>query len=87
MEDKAYYVLVNSTNEGWALYNALREQGCACRISPTPRGLQACCGMSILVKPQDLPAVEKALALPGMPSHEGIVELDNQINPNRDVYC
>ena len=87
MEDTAFYILVKSSTAGMALYSALRKEGCMVRISPVPRGLQACCGVSLLVKPVDMPAVRTALEKPGMPGYEDIVELENQINPNRDVYC
>lgn len=87
MDEKAYYILVESSTAGMALYQALRKQGCVVRISPVPRGLQACCGVSLLVKPQHIEAVRAALDLPGMPPNEGVVELENQINPRRDVFC
>ena len=70
-----------------ALYTALRDAGCVARIAPVPRGLQACCGVSLLVKPEHIDAVRAALDLPGMPPNEGVVEMENQINPHRDVYC
>ncbi|MDO5334655.1 MAG: DUF3343 domain-containing protein [Coriobacteriia bacterium] len=85
--ERSYYVLVEGTTEGMALYAALRDAGCKVRISPVPRGLQSCCGMSLLVKADDMPDVRAALELPGMPGYERIVEMENQINPNRDVYC
>lgn len=87
MADKAYYILVEGTTEGMALYQALRGAGCFCRISPVPRGLQACCGLSILVNPEDIEAVRKVIDEPGMPGYVDIVELDNQIDPKRDRYC
>lgn len=87
MADTAFYILVESSTTGFALYQKLRDAGCKTRISPVPRGLQACCGMSLLVNPEDMPAVREALDAPGMPPYEDIVELENQINPKRDVYC
>ena len=64
MAEKAYYILVESSTAGWALYTALREAGCVARIAPVPRGLQACCGVSLLLftsflrarRPQHAPA-------------------------------
>ena len=87
MAEKAYYILVESSTAGWALYTALRDAGCVAHIAPVPRGLQACCGVSLLVKPEHIAAVRAALERPGMPSHEGVVELENQIDPHRDVFC
>ena len=87
MEDTAFYILVESSTAGMALFTALRKEGCRVRISPVPRGLQACCGVALLVNPSDMPDVRRALELEGMPGYEGIVELENQLNPNRDVFC
>ena len=82
-----YYILVESTTAGWALYSALKDAGCSCRIAPVPRGLQACCGMSVLVNSDAIDAVRAALNQPGMPGYIDIVEMENQYNPHRDVYC
>ncbi|MDO4501770.1 MAG: DUF3343 domain-containing protein [Coriobacteriia bacterium] len=87
MAEKAYYILVESSTTGMALYQALRAAGCVARISPVPRGLQACCGVSLLVKPEHIDDVRAALDQPGMPPYEDVVELENQINPRRDVFC
>lgn len=83
----AYYILVESTTAGWALHNALKGEGCKVRIAPVPRGLQACCGMSILVNPEDMAPVREALAKPGMPGYERIEELQLDLDPKRDRYC
>ena len=85
--EKAYYILVEGSTEGMALYTALRKAGCTCRISPVPRGLQACCGMALLVTPEHIDDVRSALEQLGMPGFVKIVEFENQINPKRDVYC
>lgn len=85
--DIVYYILVESTTAGWSLYSFLKEQGCACRIAPVPRGLQACCGMSVLVKAADMDAVRIALKDPFAPSYVDIAEMENPYNARRDVYC
>lgn len=87
MPATSFYILVNSTTEGMALYQALRACGCKVRISPAPRGVQVCCGVSLLVNPEDMPAVRQALKRPDMPGYVDVVELPNQIDPHRDVYC
>lgn len=87
MADTSFYVLVESATTGMALYEYVRAQGCKARIAPVPRGLTACCGMSLLVNPADIDCVKKALVLPKAPPHERVVELENQINPHRDQYC
>ena len=87
MADTTFYVLVESSTVGWQLYNKLRSAGASLRISPVPRGLQACCGMSLLVEPKDIDKVKSLLEQPGMPPYEDIVEIQNQRDPTRDVYC
>ncbi|MDO4182289.1 MAG: DUF3343 domain-containing protein [Coriobacteriia bacterium] len=87
MTATVYYILVESTTQGWALYNALRAADCACRIAPVPRGLQACCGMAVLVESDAIEGVRAALAAPEMPGYVDIVQMENQYNPKRDVYC
>lgn len=85
--DLVYYILVNSATDGWALYSFLKEAGCTCRIAPVPRGLQACCGMSVLVKAADMDAVRIALEDSSAPAYVDIVEMENPYNARRDVYC
>lgn len=87
MAQTAFYILVDSTTEGMALYSYLRAHGCAVRISPAPRGVQACCGVSLLVEPDAMPAVRLTLKADDAPAYVDIVELPNQIDPKRDVYC
>ena len=87
MSSTVFYLLVESTTQGWSLYQHLKGAGCACRIAPVPRGLQACCGMSVMVDAADMEAVRAALALSECPGYVDIVEMENQYNPKRDVYC
>ena len=42
-----WYALVDSATEGFAAYQTLRGAGFDVRIAPAPRGVQACCGMSV----------------------------------------
>lgn len=87
MAASAYYILVESTTAGWALYTALKGEGCAVRVAPVPRGLQACCGMSILVDPSNIDEVRAVLSKSGTPSYDAIVEHGLDLNPRRDRYC
>lgn len=87
MAKTAFYLLVNSTTEGMALYRGLREQGCRVRVAPVPRDVTACCGVSVMVEPDDMPAVRAALAAdPSLPCKD-VVELKGAIDPGRDVFC
>ena len=82
-----FYVLVNSSTEGMALFMRLREAGCKVRVAPAPRGATTCCGMSIMVNPEDMPAVRAALEANPTWAYDRVVELPNDINPHRDRYC
>lgn len=82
-----FYVLVNSTTEGMSLYARLREAGCKVRVAPAPRGATTCCGVSLAVEPQDIDAVRAALDADPSLAFDRIVELENAVDPSRDVYC
>ena len=83
---KSYYVLVLSHTDGMALYEHLRKQGYQLRIAPAPRAATSCCGMSLLVNPEDIKEVRVAIERSGI-AIDRIVELENQIDPLRDRYC
>lgn len=82
-----FYVLVDSSTEGFSLYTHLRQQGCQVRIAPAPRGHTACCGMSIMADASDIPDVRAALDADPSLRYDRIIELENPIDPHRDVYC
>ncbi len=85
--DTVFYVLVNNATEGMALYTYLRDAGCMVRIAPAPRGETTCCGMSLRVLPKDMPVVHEVLDCDDAPGYDRVVEVIDDINPNRDVYC
>lgn len=87
MAKTVFYVLVNSSTEGLALFRALRERSCKVRIAPAPRGHTACCGMSLLVEPADMPAVRSELAADPTLAYDRIIEIENTIDPHRDAFC
>ena len=87
MADTVFYVLVHSSTEGLALFRGLRERGCRVRIAPAPRGHTACCGMSVMVDPADMPAVRAALDGDPALAYDRVIELANTIDPLRDAYC
>lgn len=85
-EGQDYYVLFPNHTEGLKLYQYARGRGIPVRISPTPRAASACCGISLLVKPEDVDAVERCIPESGA-EIDRIVALPRQINPGRDRYC
>ena len=70
-----------------ALYRALREHGCRVRVAPVPRGVTACCGTSVMVGPEDMPAVQAVLDADSSLASERVVKLEGAIDPQRDVFC
>lgn len=84
MEKLNYYVLVSDHTQAMKIQETLREGQVPSRISPTPHAIQGIvgCGVSVLLKPQDLEAARSCLAEKGIRYHS-IVPLECQINPKR----
>ena len=55
------YILFPNHNEGLKLHKAMKEAGVKCMISPTPRKLSECCGISLVVAEEDLEMAEKII--------------------------
>ena len=82
---KHYYVLFNNHTEGLALYNAVKKAGMKAQISPTPRELSVCCGISLLVQEEDVERI-RALAAEQDLGYISIEGLDNEFNNQRHRY-
>lgn len=87
MSDTVFYVLVESSTQGMQLYLALRAAGCCVRIAPAPRLENVCCGMAILVLPEDMPKVKDAFLSDPSLVYDRIIETENLIDPHRDAFC
>ena len=72
---KQYYILFKNHDNGMRLYNSLKSKNIKCTIAPTPRVASKSCGISLLINKDD---IEKII---------DIVEIDKNINQNRDKYC
>lgn len=83
-----YYILFANYTQGLALLDMLKEEGLNARIAPTPRSIQGelSCGMSLLVKQEDIDAVRSYLERSDAEYHS-IVEMPCQIHPNRNRFC
>ena len=83
-----YYILFANYTQGLALLDMLKEEGLNARIVPTPRSIQGelSCGMSLLVKQEDIDAVRSYLERSDAEYHS-IVEMPCQIRPNRNRFC
>ncbi len=54
-----YYILFKNHTDGTAMYHALRAAGLSAQIAPTPRQLSVCCGVSLIIQPEEIPAIKK----------------------------
>ncbi len=81
-----WYILFFDHTDGMRMYRYLKGQGLAVRISPAPRAVSVCCGMSLLAGDAEIKAVRREAEASGI-AYDRIVPLPRQINPKRDVYC
>ena len=84
-----YYILFANYTQGLALQDMLKAAGHKARIAPTPRSIQGelSCGMSLLVKEEDIPGIRDFLHDHPDAEYHSIVEMPCQIRPRRDRYC
>ncbi len=82
---KHYYILFNTHTDGLAMYRAVKAAGLYAQISPTPRELSVCCGISLLVHEEDVENI-KALALEQELPYIRIEGLNNEFNNQRHRY-
>ncbi len=84
--ERIFYVLFNNHENGLKLNSKLKEKGLSSIISPTPRSLSKCCGISLIVDENELDEVRKVV-------EENDIEIitiesiQKDVNPNRDRYC
>ena len=72
--------------EGMRLYREMKENGLKCTIAPTPREASKCCGISLLVKKEDLDQIRQIVKEKQIEILQ-IAEIKKDIDPNRDRYC
>ena len=84
----SYYILFDNYTQGLALKEQLDGAGLKARIAPTPRTIDGShpCGMSLLVREEDIAAVRDFLEQNGA-EYLRIAEVTGQIQPGRDRYC
>ena len=85
MQKIQHYVLFPNHDNGMRLYGILKEAGIKATIAPTPRVASKCCGISLLVREEDLDAIRKFIE-----NHIEILKIaaiERDINPRRDKYC
>lgn len=83
-----YYILFDNYTQGLALHELLHSEGLRARIAPTPRTVEGSqpCGMSLLVKAEDIGAVRECIARRNA-AYRDIVAMPCQIDPGRGKFC
>lgn len=86
MEDYLhYYVLFQNHTDATAMYRSLKSKGVYAQISPTPRELSVCCGVSLLIKGEDVEEIKRIAE----EEHLGYLEisgLNNKFDNTRHKY-
>lgn len=67
------------------MYHAIKAAGMYAQISPTPRELSVCCGISLLIHEEDVDAIRE-LAEEQELQYIGIEGLNNEFNNKRHRY-
>jgi hypothetical protein len=80
-----YYVLFQNHTDAMAMYRSLKGKGIYAQISPTPRELSVCCGVSLLVHGEDVETIEKAAADERL-AYLSISGLNNTFDNTRHRY-
>ncbi|WP_101772693.1 DUF3343 domain-containing protein [Peptostreptococcus faecalis] len=83
---KIFYVLFENHENGLKLHKLLRENNLESTISPTPRSLSKCCGISLMIDSSQVDEVNNVINANDI-SILKIESVEMEINPNRDRYC
>lgn len=86
MKEIQHYVLFPNHDNGMRLYKKLREQGVKAIIAPTPRSASKCCGISLLVREEDIEKIRCCVQENSIEILD-IVTVEKDVNPGRDRYC
>ncbi|MEN6389048.1 MAG: DUF3343 domain-containing protein [Syntrophomonas sp.] len=66
MSENKVYILFPNHTEGLRLSSTLRQRGIKYAISPTPRSLSVCCGISLIVAEEELDIIEGIISDTGV---------------------
>lgn len=80
-----YYILFQNHTDSQAMYQALRKKGFNVRISPTPRELSVCCGVSLLIEETEVSDI-RSYADENNLSYLSIEGLNNSFDNTRHKY-
>lgn len=80
-----YYVLFQNHTDATAMYRSLKSKDMYAQISPTPRELSVCCGVSLLVKGEDVERIKEIAEEEGL-AYLSISGLNNEFDNTRHKY-
>ena len=80
-----YYILFQNHTDATAMYRALKNSGIYAQISPTPRELSVCCGVSLLIHGEDVEEIKTLASDKGL-AYLSIDGLNNTIDNTRHKY-
>lgn len=80
-----YYVLFDNHTDAMAMYKTLRDEDIDAKISPTPRELSVCCGVSLLVHGEDVEHIKEIAAERSL-NYNIIEGLNNTFDNTRHKY-
>ena len=86
MKEVQHYVLFPNHDNGMRLYKKLKEEGVGAVIAPTPRRASKCCGISLLVREEDLDRVRRCVEEDRIEILD-IAAVERDVDPGRDRYC
>ena len=80
-----YYVLFQNHTDAMAMYTTLKSSSIYAQISPTPRELSVCCGVSLLIKGEDVDRIKAIAGEKGL-NYISIQGLNNTFDNTRHKY-
>lgn len=86
MQQIQHYVIFPNHDNGMRLYQELKKRRIPVTISPTPRAVSKCCGISLMIDEKDVAAVENCAREHNIEILK-IVAIERDLNPKRDRYC
>ena len=86
MTEIQHYILFPNHDNAMRLYRELRKLGVRAVIAPTPRSASKCCGISLMIKEEDIETVQDCVSEHGIEILK-IAAVEKDLNPHRDRYC
>lgn len=86
MSEIQHYVSFPNHDNAMRLKRELKALGVKTVIAPTPRAASKCCGVSLLVKKEDLETIKACVKERGIEILK-IADIERDVNPKRDRYC